>query len=127
MILVLEQDPVQTMHALMEVVYQPVFKIARDYNIPIIDLPNTFDINDSGLYEHQIEPSYRGGKIITSLIKHVVENHDWQGKHSPHHPSPPPFCLCLDQRPRCDPLSFFPFASPSYWENSFRVGSVPRL
>jgi hypothetical protein len=63
----------------MEVIYPVVFRIAREKNLPIIDLSNTFDIYDDDLYVAQIEPSHKGGQIITSLVKHIMLSHDWEG------------------------------------------------
>eukprot|EP01125_Pyxidicula_operculata_P002400 TRINITY_DN12278_c0_g1_i1.p1 TRINITY_DN12278_c0_g1~~TRINITY_DN12278_c0_g1_i1.p1 ORF type:complete len:362 (-),score=75.99 TRINITY_DN12278_c0_g1_i1:90-1175(-) len=73
------QDPVQTLNALMETIYPFVFDLARTHNLPLIDLPNTFNINDESLYCSQIEPSEKGGKIIADLISHVIQNHDFNG------------------------------------------------
>jgi len=75
-------DPSQSvvcLNALMEEVYEEVFNLADKEKLPIIDLPNTFDINDSSLYRMQIEPSSKGGDIIVELISHVVQNHDFSG------------------------------------------------
>eukprot|EP01126_Amoeba_proteus_P018135 TRINITY_DN190_c0_g1_i20.p1 TRINITY_DN190_c0_g1~~TRINITY_DN190_c0_g1_i20.p1 ORF type:complete len:169 (+),score=27.15 TRINITY_DN190_c0_g1_i20:561-1067(+) len=68
-------DPITTINALMEVVYMDLFQLALRYKLPIIDLSNTFDIHDAELYVSQIEPSAKGGQLITSLIKHVFFNH----------------------------------------------------
>jgi len=82
---------VPCLNALMEEVYGDVFKLAKEYQLPIVDLPNSFDINDKSLYRSQIEPSSKGGDIIVDLVSHVVKNHDfngpsqiyWKGKDTP--------------------------------------------
>jgi len=71
-------DGVGTLNALMEEVYPPVFKLAKQHNLALIDLSNTFDIYDTSMYKSQIEPSAKGGAVITHLIKHVVENHNFK-------------------------------------------------
>ena len=65
------------MNILMENIYPKIFEIARINNIPIIDLTNTFDYTDSSLYENQIEPSYKGGQLISKLISYVIYNHNF--------------------------------------------------
>eukprot|EP00239_Pterosperma_sp_CCMP1384_P008306 CAMPEP_0197848014 /NCGR_PEP_ID=MMETSP1438-20131217/7779_1 /TAXON_ID=1461541 /ORGANISM="Pterosperma sp., Strain CCMP1384" /LENGTH=299 /DNA_ID=CAMNT_0043460129 /DNA_START=171 /DNA_END=1070 /DNA_ORIENTATION=+ len=74
-------------NGLMETVYAPVVDLARKLSLPIIDLPNTFDIHDSSMYISQIEPSAEGGELIAELIAHVIENHPW--KHSVLYSKPP--------------------------------------
>jgi hypothetical protein len=70
-------DSVYALNNLMETIYPPIFKIAQDHKIPIIDLTNTYDIYDDSLYRSQIEPSEKGGQLTCELIKHVVENHNF--------------------------------------------------
>lgn len=53
--------------------------MAQKYNIPIIDMTNTFDIYNTNFYVSQIEPSHIGGKIISKLISHIVKYHDFEG------------------------------------------------
>jgi len=74
------QNSVETLEAMMEVIYQPIFNIAKEHHIPIIDLSNTFDIFDNDLYESQIEPSYKGGQVISRLIAHVIGHHNFSGE-----------------------------------------------
>ena len=69
--------PIEKMNILMENIYPKIFEIARINNIPIIDLTNTFDYTDSSLYENQIEPSYKGGQLISKLISYVIYNHNF--------------------------------------------------
>jgi hypothetical protein len=45
----------------MEKIYAQIIPKAKQHNLPMIDLPNTFDIRDSSLYVSQIEPSSHGG------------------------------------------------------------------
>lgn len=68
-------DSVAKLNALMEKIYEPVLALAIELKLPIIDLPRTFDIYRDELYNHQIEPSAKGGEVITSLIHHVVQHH----------------------------------------------------
>jgi len=78
----LVHDPslsVPCLNALMEEVYEDVFKLAKEYQLPIIDLPNTFDIQDPSLYKTQIEPSAKGGDLIAELVTHVATHHDFKG------------------------------------------------
>lgn len=69
-------DPVAKLNGLMENIYAPVLALARERGLPVIDLPRTFDIYRSELYEHQIEPSGKGGEVIAAIAKYVVANHD---------------------------------------------------
>eukprot|EP00931_Biecheleriopsis_adriatica_P091141 TRINITY_DN65042_c0_g1_i1.p1 TRINITY_DN65042_c0_g1~~TRINITY_DN65042_c0_g1_i1.p1 ORF type:complete len:350 (+),score=50.98 TRINITY_DN65042_c0_g1_i1:134-1183(+) len=66
-------DAVQKLNNLMQTIYAPVLKMAREKKLPIIDLPRTFDIYCDELYSHQIEPSAQGGEVIVSLVHHVVD------------------------------------------------------
>jgi len=72
-------DAVAKINYLMESIYEPVLRTARQKKLPIIDLPRTFDIHDDELYCCQIEPSAKGGAIIARLLAHVVQNHDFDG------------------------------------------------
>ena len=69
----------EKLHFLMESLYPEILKFARDFKLPIIDLPRTFDATDGDLYKCQIEPSAKGGALIADLIAHVVKNHDFDG------------------------------------------------
>ena len=46
----------------------------------MLDLPNTFDIRDTELYRHQIEPSAKGGELIAELIAHAVLSEGREGR-----------------------------------------------
>jgi len=70
---------VRNLHQLMKRIYEPIFALARELRLPIIDCGRSFDINDSDLYECQIEPSVKGGALITELILHVTQMHDFDG------------------------------------------------
>lgn len=50
--------------------------ILKDSNIPVLDLPNTFNPNNN-LYECGIEPNGKGSKLIAEGIAHIVQNHDF--------------------------------------------------
>jgi len=69
-------DSVQKMNHLMQTIYTPVLAMAIEKKLPIIDLPRTFDIYRDELYSHQIEPSAKGGEIITAVVRHIVEQAD---------------------------------------------------
>ena len=68
------------LNALMEVMFQPILDLARRLQLPVIDLPNSFDPHDGSLYECQIEPSAIGGARIASLINHIVTAHNFTGE-----------------------------------------------
>lgn len=74
-------DAVQKMNVLMQTIYTPILGIAKEKKLPIIDLPRTFDIWCDELYSHQIEPSAKGGTVISTIVAHVVK-HDNLGKPS---------------------------------------------
>ncbi len=67
---------------LMETFYSPILEQARADGLPILDLPNTFNPNDSNLYVSQIEPSQKGGKLIAAGINHIVKHHDFSARKS---------------------------------------------
>jgi len=73
------QNSVETLEAMMEIIYQPILKLAQDNRVAVIDLSNTFDINDDDLYRSQIEPSHKGGQVIARLVSHVILNHNFDG------------------------------------------------
>lgn len=66
---------VEKLNQLMTTIYEPMLALARELCLPIVDLPRTFDIHDSDLYCSQIEPSAKGGAVISALLRHVVLNH----------------------------------------------------
>lgn len=70
-----EGSSVQKLNRLMETIYRPVFRLAQEKGLSLIDLPRTFDLYDDSLYTHQIEPSEKGGAKIASMVAHVVANH----------------------------------------------------
>ena len=63
----------------MEKIYnQFLFKLAAQHNLAIVDLSRSFDYKDQSLYVSQIEPSEKGGQLISKLITHVVQKHDFK-------------------------------------------------
>jgi len=73
------QNSVETLESMMEVIYQPILKLAQDHRIAVVDLSNSFDIHDDDLYRSQIEPSHKGGQLISRLISHIILNHNFDG------------------------------------------------
>jgi len=67
-------DSVQKMNMLMQTIYTPILGIAKEKKLPVIDLPRTFDIWNDDLYSHQIEPSAKGGAVISAIVEHVVRH-----------------------------------------------------
>lgn len=67
-------DAVHKLGKLLERVYKPLNEMAKDLGLPIADLPRSFDIYNSELYSHQIEPSAFGGEVITSVLSHIVQH-----------------------------------------------------
>lgn len=65
-----------TLGALMEHVYKPILVRARKENIPILDLPNTFNPYKN-LYTSQIEPNNEGGKLIAEGLAHIIKHHQF--------------------------------------------------
>lgn len=63
---------------LMETFYKPILAKAKQENIPVLDLPNTFNPYKP-LYMAQIEPNKAGGALIAEGIDHIVRNHDFAG------------------------------------------------
>jgi len=68
-------SPVEKIGMLMQTIYAPVFKIAAEKGIPIIDMARSFDLNNPSLYVSQIEPSELGSKIIADTVAYCVNNH----------------------------------------------------
>lgn len=64
-------------NTLMETVYPPILELARKHKLPVVDLPSTFDVNDEELYVMQIEPSAKGGALISDMICHVLSHHNF--------------------------------------------------
>jgi len=91
-------DAVAKMNMVMQTVYLPVFLLAQENHLPVLDLPRTFDIYKTELYRHQIEPSHLGGAIIARMFAHVINTHDFDG------PSLLYLTGCDDQSPiSCEP------------------------
>jgi len=67
------------LNQLMKTIYTPVLALAKKLNLAIIDLPRTFDPHDCESYTCQIEPSSKGSEIIASMIRHVLQSHDFSG------------------------------------------------
>ncbi|CAK0907681.1 unnamed protein product [Prorocentrum cordatum] len=70
-------DSVDKINSLMLTCYAPVLAKARDMQLPIVDLPRSFDIYDDELFCCQIEPSAKGGAEIAKLLSHTLQNHDF--------------------------------------------------
>jgi len=68
-------DSVAKLNQLMVSIYSPIMQLAKEQGLAVIDLPRTFDIYDSSLYTHQIEPSCAGGRIITRIMAHAIATH----------------------------------------------------
>jgi len=59
---------------LLQSFYRPILQQAKKDNIPILDLPNTFNPYED-LYDHGIEPGKKGAELIAEGISHIVKNH----------------------------------------------------
>ena len=68
---------VEKLHSLMETLYTPMLSLAAELQLPIVDLPNSFDIHNEELYSHQIEPSATGGSVIAHMLGEVMRQHDF--------------------------------------------------
>lgn len=82
---------------LLDELSKDMLPVMEEYKLPVIDLSRTFDPTDKadyGIYPSSvslvaasasvgettpIEPSNRSSMYIASLVKHIVENHDWEG------------------------------------------------
>jgi hypothetical protein len=63
---------------LMEKFYKPILEKAQKGNIPILDLPNSFNpYEHEPLYISGIEPSERGGYLIANGLSHIITYHDY--------------------------------------------------
>lgn len=62
---------------LIEQFYQPMLEKAKKDKLPILDLSNTFDPYDD-LYICGIEPSKKGGTLISEGLEHILRNHDFE-------------------------------------------------
>jgi hypothetical protein len=71
-----------TLGGLLETFYKPILAQAKADKIPILDLTNTFNPNDSTLYISQIEPSQKGGALIAEGIDHIIKHHDFNSSKS---------------------------------------------
>jgi hypothetical protein len=61
---------------LMERFYRPILDQAKKDNLPILDLPNTFNPYKD-LYLSAIEPGEKGSELIVEGINHIIKNHDY--------------------------------------------------
>ena len=62
----------------MEKIYNIVaFPLARKYGLPIIDCTRAFDIDDNTLYSNQIMSSHKGSELITEMVTHVMQKHQF--------------------------------------------------
>merc|ERR1712224_746857 len=69
---------VAKLHMLMERIYNfIVIDLAREHRLPVIDLASSFDIFNPDLYRSQIEPSDKGGELITELVAFVMGNFEF--------------------------------------------------
>lgn len=75
-----EQVSMATLGGLLETFYKPILAQAKADRIPILDLPNTFNPNDSSLYIAQIEPSQKGSRLIAEGINQIIKRHDFNSK-----------------------------------------------
>jgi len=54
------------------------FSVAKDFNLPVIDLSRTFNPHDSDDYgSTPIEPSNKSGMYIAKLVEHVLDDFSW--------------------------------------------------
>jgi hypothetical protein len=77
-----QQVSMAALGGLMETFYRPLLAQAKAEGIPILDLPNTFNPNDSSLYIAQIEPSQEGSKLIAEGIDNIIKRHDFTNSRS---------------------------------------------
>ncbi len=61
---------------MLESFYRPIINHAKAKQIPILDLPSTFNPHKR-LYTCGIEPNEEGGALIAEGIDHIVRNHDF--------------------------------------------------
>lgn len=54
----------------------PILEYAKKDKLPIIDLPNTIDPNQTELYSYSIESSKQGGALIAKAICQAIKNED---------------------------------------------------
>lgn len=69
-------DPAEKLHTIINYTFEEILRLSEIGGISIsavIDLNEHFDPRESALYEHQIEPSVRGGKLIARLIANEVK------------------------------------------------------
>ncbi|WP_420421966.1 hypothetical protein [Simkania sp.] len=64
---------------LLSVFYQPMLQRAKEKNLPVLDLSNTFNLNKE-IYNSGIEPNAKGGELIAEGINHIVKQHDFNGE-----------------------------------------------
>lgn len=64
--------------ALIHTFYKPILEQAQKNQLPILDLPNTFDPYKK-LYTSGIEPNVQGGDLIAEGIGHIIASHDFNG------------------------------------------------
>jgi hypothetical protein len=77
-----ERVGLATLGGLLETFYKPILAEAKANGIPVLDLPNTFNPNDSSLYIAQIEPSRKGGQLIAEGLAHIIKHHDFTSSNS---------------------------------------------
>jgi len=65
--------------SLMEVFYRPILEQALKDQLPVLDLPNTFNPKRP-LYTCGIEPSEEGAKLIAEGISHIIAKREPEAK-----------------------------------------------
>jgi hypothetical protein len=74
---------------LMEMFYRPILKRAQADNLPVLDLPNSFNPYEA-LYISGIEPNREGGKLIAEGLCHIIR--ECESKSSSDTPSSRIYC-----------------------------------
>merc|ERR1711971_1473917 len=60
-----------------------ISRVAEVYKLPVIDLSRTFDPSIEDHYgSTEIEPSNVGGQYIVDLIRHIVDEYDFEAEES---------------------------------------------
>lgn len=73
-ILQCQRPGIALMKVMMENLYRPLLMRAQREGIPIVDLTNTFNPHQIGLYAAGIEPSKEGGALIAKVICQVLQD-----------------------------------------------------
>jgi len=67
--------PLRKLEVVLEQVYAPILRLAAEHKLAVVDLPRSMDPHDMSLYKLQIEPSGRGGSLISRLVLHAAAHH----------------------------------------------------